>query len=174
MSNSNRFTITGASWAVTAQDASGTNVSVSYSPPVTRESYTTLNNEIANASGTLDLTGRSFAPTAAEVAAATGRVSTAIMNTSGSELTITGGTYYGGVSLGWGLADGSGIRSASLAENINNNVSGYFDFDGTAKLHDEEANDVPFMAVYPTPPEGMKYSPATSAPSTWLLGKWKA
>ena len=172
MANTNRFSLTDPSWSLTAQEINGATKTISYSPPVFRESYTTLQDEITNAStGTLNLTDRGFAPTVNEVSEAEDRIHTAIMNYSGGPLTIIGGTFFGGVSLGWGLADSNGIRSADLAGNINNDVANYFDFDGVAKLHDEEADDIPFMCTYPPTLESQKYAPATFNSGSWISVK---
>jgi hypothetical protein len=88
------------------------------------------------------------------------------MNFTGSPLTITGGTFFGGVTLTWTSPDGNGIRKADLSANYND-VAGA-PFDPVAKLHDENASEIPFMAVYPVPEETSKHAPATYAPSTWL------
>ena len=150
----------------------GTNILYFSGPDVTktRESFTTLQDAITamdvGTSTTLDLTGRIFNPTAGEVAAATDRISNSIMNFKNVGITLANATFYGGVALTWSSPDGNGIINADLTPNYN--AAQGTTFEGVEKLYDPDSTEIPHMSVYPAPPTGMKYAPATYAESTWI------
>lgn len=159
MSNSNRFTLDYTTWDLTADGTTIGNVG-----PVLKFGMTELQDEIDNAvGGELELLGKIYAPTLAEIQAAGSAAALSVRNTSGSALTVNNGTFFGGLGLTF---SGAGVvKEASLASLYG--VS-WVDPDGTSKIHDADATGKqPFLAVWPTPPEGMKHTPQTSN-ANWL------
>lgn len=158
MATNNRFAITDASWSVTGENDEGITNTVSYTPPIPKESFTQLQTDInAAVGGTLDLTGRAFAPTLAEVQSAGSDTGLSVRNGTGAPLTVTGGAIYGGLTLNFSGA--GAVRNASLSSLA---AVSWINPSGSSKIHDAEANEQPFMAVWPQAPEGMKYTPQTS------------
>ena len=159
MSNLNRFTIDYTTWDLTAD---GTTIGAV--GPVQKFSMTELQADVDNATGgSLELVGRIYAPTLAEIQSAATASDLSVSNTTGSPLTVNNGTIMGGLGLTF---TGAGVvKEASLASLY---AVSWVDPVGTSKLHDADATgEQPFLAVWPTPPAGMKYTPQTSNDS-WI------